>query len=187
MLYWFCERSKAMKRKELEAAKAAGQTVAFVRYGRADRNDAEEVEVLDTEARRTVHGRSRAESFGRGHAAPGIRIRIVGSSVTATVPAVSLVARWSEYTKLRDDRLAHQATKQQRLDQSKLDAEHEALRVRALYRELTGYDKTYWYGLVEVGNNANHFGDRYTPPSRYHVTVAPKVLKALLDQISTGE
>lgn len=173
-----------MNRKQLEAAKKAGQTVAYVSYGDRDSDHALEVEVLDTQATRTVHGTSRAEIWGSGHSAPGIRIRHCSprseGQEEEVVASQKLVGTWDEYTDLRTLRQERKAQSEARRAGSEAAANEQAARVKAAYTAATGDDPKYWYGKVEVGSNSHYNGQRYTPASRYHVEISPEVLAAIL-------
>lgn len=171
-----------MKKKALISAQSDGATVAYVPFGRDDTEFGYEVRIIDVDAVRTVHGRSRAEMFGSGHEAHGVLIEYVDrphhDRQREVVPAVKLRSRWTDFVETRDSRKEHEASRQARVDMSKDDAEKAKKRLTEILKR---DDIPVRFDAVEVVSigGYNH-GRHWQPPYAYGVRVSPDVLDYLL-------
>lgn len=171
-----------MKKKELVKAQADNATVAYVPFGRDDAESGYEVRIIDVNASRIVHGRSRAEMWGRGHEAHGILVEYVDrphhDQKREVVPAVKLRSRWTEFTEARSARKQRETQSQARRDVSKANAERTKKRTVALLKQLDIPVRFDTVEVVPIGGYSH--GSHWQAPYAYGVRVSSDVLDFLL-------
>jgi hypothetical protein len=167
-----------MNQKDLLAAKAAGETVAYSEY--LDKSFAYEVRVLDTKAPRRAAGSGRY-GLTPDNKTTGVQVQYVGGyneGRTVTVPASQLYTTWAMHLAAVAAKESQEAAQARRTANSKLAAEQAAALVGARYLAATG--NPVGYGQVEVKGNSYRNGNHYQPTTAYSVEVSSQVLLAIL-------
>jgi hypothetical protein len=168
-----------MNRKDLEAAKAAGQHVAYFRY----EGYGQEVEILETGLSRRVYSGARWDFSGHTSSRPdGVKIRFVDRPTKdeEVVAAKSLKMLWDEWAAAEDAKRNRETRRGSKLQQSKLDAEAQAKILKDRFVEQLGAEPA--YGEITVENNGYRAGNHWIEATSYFVRVTPRVLKVVLAQ-----